>query len=148
MIRIVLTLWYTAMAFIGPGVCCCSFHAAAEAAPTVFCSIKSPATKKNCCSTQTDAPTPTSKAPAKHQPGDCPCKHHKAAYLPPHVASANGAETFGQFRAGNFSLFDSTFLPMVGVTKAHSALAGKERVASASKPGGRDLLTAYQILRC
>jgi hypothetical protein len=62
--------------------------------------------------------------------------------------SANGAETFGQFRAENFSLFDSTFLTMVGDTKAQSALAEKVGAASASNASGRDLLTAYQILRC
>jgi len=149
MVRAILTFWYTATVLLGPGVCCCSLRTTVVACPSVQHEAKPQKAKRSCCSTESDSGTSPEKAPAKDRsPHECPCKHQKSDQLPTNFTVQNGFEVFSQLRALDFVHFDCVLVSPYGRPSVQFVDSLTDWWSSASKLSGRDLLSAYQILRC
>jgi hypothetical protein len=148
MVRSLLAMWYALTVLLGPALCCCATRPAhAEARPVA--DAPAPA-KKGCCCCPTEAESPEARpepaAPKpEHPPGGCPCKKFdRQDQDRPGPASG---ETSAQPRSFDLPLADP-------LASALTAVAGGTNRHRAELPGGpaglfgRDLLTAYHILRC
>ena len=145
MAHVILVIWYTATALLGPGVCCC---AGRSAATPVHHQAKAPTGKRTCCGS-TEHTSRSDHSPKKdHTPADCPCKHHKAAQLPPLAGTSNGSELFGKLRAFDLNWSDWAVSAAFDRSTAPPADSLTDLPASPGKLGGRALLSACQILRC
>lgn len=141
-LRLALTLWFTATTFFGPGVCCCSFAASVQ--PGTPEKVRpTPTTKpvKACC--HREAP-PCDDRP-KPEPGKkCPCEPGKQARSLPAAESARvDVATHLMWLA---TLADGMPAPfaftLVTVTSRSDPSPSPARLA------GRDLLAARSLLRC
>ncbi|CAN5468486.1 hypothetical protein BH11PLA2_BH11PLA2_20980 [soil metagenome] len=145
MFRVALTLCFTLTTLLGPGVCCCSFAAFAHTNP-VSTSGDHLTTKpiKSCCEQQTP-PCGDHDKQKPGKPSKCPCEHGKqVTSLPPDAAST--ADFVAQIR-----LLDTLFVFLfVQVEYALSTLASSItlKFEPVSRLAGRDLLTAFCLLRC
>jgi hypothetical protein len=147
MVRVLLTVWYTATALLGPAMCCCSVRSAVDSYHAVAHHAEAPTPKRSCCGSE---PVDASQAPDRPQkdPADCPCKQKKVDQLPPHLGSAGGSELVGHLRDLGPSSFGLPFITPLDALPVRAADAHLERAVAGSKPSGRDLLVAYQLLRC
>lgn len=143
MARAALTLWFTLTALAGPGVCCCGVTAAVAkpAEPTV--PPPAPKPVKTCCHREAPPPAQPDPPPAdphQHPAKPCPCGHDRPAATAPAPADV----------AAQLKLFET--LPVAHLAPATVADAVVVRrpdpLQHVPKPAGRDLLTAYSLLRC
>jgi len=144
--RIALTLWFTITSLVGPGVCCCSFAAAKPAAdsPTQAEPNHAVQPAKPCC--QHEASPCDSRSNSNPDPvKPCPCSHDKQVYSLP----SDGDAIAGL--SAQLKLFDALFVGFLApVAFDHSTPASAN--SNTSQPvlrlAGRDLLSAYSLLRC
>lgn len=151
MARAGLALWYTLTVLLGPALCCCSIRPASAATSSADHVADAPAPLKNKCCCPADAsescPDPADHRPPRdHHPDGCPCKKFEKQDQDRPGPSISGAETGFQCR--------SLDLPVAAPFAASHHLAdridgnGAEFSGGAAGLAGRDLLTAYHILRC
>ena len=148
MVRSLFALWYALTVLAGPALCCCATRPApAEARPAA--DAPAPA-QKGCCCCPAEADAPEARPqpatpPADHPPGGCPCKKFdRQDQARPGPAAG---ESYAQPR--------SLDLPLAGpaadglLPAQHAAvLPGAHPPGDPAGLAGRDLLTAYHILRC
>ena len=144
--RVALTLWFTLTTLLSPGVCCCNF---AASPPTQSPDPKpAPVTKatKSCC--HKEALPGEDHGQPKHEPvkpPKCPCEHAKQVNALPVAGHAN-ADISTDLR-----LLDALFVG-IPLWVEYDLEAPTPVLAGATQPvfrlAGRDLLTAYSMLRC
>ena len=152
MVRAGLALWYTLTVLLGPMLCCCAIRPTIVAGSTAerVAAVPEPVEKKCCC--PAEAPDPCADAadrtpPRDHHPDGCPCKKFERQVQDRPIPGTSGVETGSPCR--------SLDLP-VAVPYSQSHLTAPDQIegsgaqpdGGAARPAGRDLLTAYHILRC
>jgi len=151
MFRALLLSWYTLTALTGPALCCCSAQAiipGETAAPHTNHST-APA-KKSCCqpSDGLAKTSDSSKTPQDGHPDECPCKKQtKQDYDRAAPAGTSVAEVSAQARPLDCSFFDSFSLTL-SLTRTSADRGSGSPPNASPRLAGRDLLAAYQILRC
>jgi hypothetical protein len=147
MVRAGLALWYTLTVLLGPMLCCCAIRTAPT---TEHVAEATPVEKKCCC--PAEAPDPCADPadrtpPTDHHPDGCPCKKLEQQVQDRPGLIVGGTESGAKPR--------SLDLP-IAMPFAASHLAAAEQIETggadsrvgAAGLAGRDLLTAYHILRC
>ena len=148
MVRVLLTLWYTTTALLGPAACCCSYRTAFASSDLVS-HVKAPAPKRSCCDSGPVEGCHQGNGPkGDHAPADCPCKHKKVNPLPPHVGAGSVSELIGQLRDLDDSFAGPPDSPQADALITRPTTHWTGQPLSGSWPSGRDLLTACQRLRC
>lgn len=163
MARLLVTLWFSVTALLGPGICCCKSALLSRAGEPPAPSQAAPAspTKRSCCS-RTEAPVrsccnqTTDHAPSnpscphekgKDGPGGpCPCKAWKQVSEYPGVAGNAADEWSGasEIVYDSWVCVDSHLVELSSISRVRqSALLEPPLPLS-----GRLLLFTYQTLSC
>lgn len=148
-IRVLLTFWYTAMALLGPSACCCSLQNAVAGCSSILHQSDPTKTRPSCCSGNADHGCSPGQTPTNnHSPKDCPCKHEKTAQIPPHLDSPSGAKVIGELREVDLSQCTSNLISAFDLLSIPATENLLDRLLLTGKRCGRDVLTAFHILRC
>ena len=146
MVRALLALWYATTVLVGPALCCCAARPApAEARTTADTPAVAP---KGCCCCAPEADGPAARSPAaapNDGPGKCPCKKFDRPDQDRPGPAAG--ESFAQPRSLDLPPADPVAHGHLPVLSA-AGLVGGHSPGNLSGRSGRDLLTAYHILRC
>jgi hypothetical protein len=145
MMRAFITLWFTIVSLLGPGLCCCTARAARAAMHDPPATCDRPVEACPHCASNAAPATPGEQPADPGRSAPCPCKQGQSA--PPATTAPQSAELGEWLRLAVVDLAGALPVTGAGLTPV-AADPGGPPPARAPFVSSDSLLRVFHLLRC